>query len=99
LKTQKYEPGKAGGYHKKKYRRRFRYTIGTGDWHFYQKNKSRIAHWTDAWLHCHFPAEKKMNTDNDKAPLFKSWNQWYFFVIAVLVVLINLFNFFTKYFS
>lgn len=40
-----------------------------------------------------------MNKHDDKAPLFKSWNQWYFIVIAFLVLLIILFNFFTKYFS
>jgi hypothetical protein len=40
-----------------------------------------------------------MNTDDDKAPLFKSWKQWYFLVIAFLVLLIFLFNYFTKYFS
>ena len=40
-----------------------------------------------------------MNTDNDKIPVFKSWRQWYFFVIAFLVLLIIFFNFFTKYFS
>jgi hypothetical protein len=40
-----------------------------------------------------------MNTDNDKAPLFGSWKQWYFVVIIFLILLIILFNFFTKYFS
>lgn len=40
-----------------------------------------------------------MSMDNDKAPLFKSWRQWYFIVIAFLVLLIIFFNFFTKYFS
>lgn len=39
------------------------------------------------------------NPDNDKAPLFKSWNGWYLFVILFLVVLIILFYFFTKRFA
>jgi len=37
--------------------------------------------------------------DNDKIPLFKTWNQWYVFVIAFLVLLIVLFSLFTKTFS
>jgi len=41
-----------------------------------------------------------MNDHNDdKAPLFKNWNQWYALVIAVLILLIGLFYFFTKQFS
>ncbi|HEY0434977.1 MAG TPA: hypothetical protein VGC95_13970 [Chitinophagaceae bacterium] len=40
-----------------------------------------------------------MATDPDKIPGFKTWNQWYLFVLGVLVLLIILFNFFTKYFS
>ncbi len=40
-----------------------------------------------------------MNENNDKVPLFRSWNQWYFFVIAFLVLLIILFSLFTKKFS
>ncbi len=37
--------------------------------------------------------------DDDKIPLFKSWKQWYFFVIAFLILLVILFSFFTKTFS
>lgn len=37
--------------------------------------------------------------DNDKIPLFKSWNRWYVFVILFLVLLIGLFSAFTKHFS
>jgi hypothetical protein len=37
--------------------------------------------------------------DEEKAPLFKTWKQWYLFVIAFLVLLIILFYFFTKQFS
>jgi hypothetical protein len=37
--------------------------------------------------------------DNDKAPLFKNWNRWYFLVIAFLLLLILLFYLFTKYFG
>ena len=40
-----------------------------------------------------------MQEDNDKIPLFKTWNQWYVFVLAFLVVLIILFSLFTKAFS
>lgn len=40
-----------------------------------------------------------MTENNDKIPLFKSWNHWYFFVIACLVLLIILFSIFTKTFS
>jgi len=40
-----------------------------------------------------------MNTEKDKIPVFKTWNQWYWFVIIFLILLIILFNFFTKYFS
>lgn len=36
---------------------------------------------------------------NDKVPFFKSWNQWYLFVIFFLVLLIVFFYLFTKYFS
>lgn len=37
--------------------------------------------------------------NNDKIPLFKSWTQWYAFVLLFLVVLIILFWVFTNYFS
>jgi hypothetical protein len=37
--------------------------------------------------------------DSEKTPLFKSWNQWYIFVIAFLIVLIILFSLFTNKFS
>jgi len=40
-----------------------------------------------------------MQNENDKIPLFKSWRQWYAFVIGVLIVLVILFYFFTKYFA
>jgi hypothetical protein len=38
-------------------------------------------------------------TDNDKAPLFKSWTGWYVLVIAFLILLIIVFYFFTKHFE
>jgi len=37
--------------------------------------------------------------ENDKIPLFKTWTQWYVFVLGFLVVLIILFSLFTKIFS
>jgi len=40
-----------------------------------------------------------MEENPDKVPLFKTWRQWYFFVIAFLVLLIILFYLFTNYFS
>jgi hypothetical protein len=40
-----------------------------------------------------------MQETNDKIPLFKSWNQWYVFVIVFLVLLIVFFSLFTKAFS
>jgi len=40
-----------------------------------------------------------MQDGNDKIPLFKSWGQWYFFVIVFLILLIILFSLFTKAFS
>lgn len=39
-----------------------------------------------------------MNKD-EKAPLFKSWNHWYVFVVLFLVLLILFFYVFTKHFS
>jgi hypothetical protein len=40
-----------------------------------------------------------MNKEPDKAPFFKSWNAWYFLVLAFLVMLIFFFVFFTKKFQ
>jgi hypothetical protein len=40
-----------------------------------------------------------MQDENNKVPLFKSWNQWYVFVLVFLVLLIILFRIFTKAFS
>jgi len=37
--------------------------------------------------------------NNDKAPLFKSWNYWYLLVVLFLAFLIVLFFFFTKHFE
>jgi len=38
-------------------------------------------------------------TDNEKAPFFKSWNSWYILVIGFLLLLIILFYFITKRFA
>ena len=40
-----------------------------------------------------------MHTENDKPPLFNSWNGWYIFVVLFLVLLIVFFYFFTKRFA
>jgi len=40
-----------------------------------------------------------MENNNDKIPLFRTWTQWYVFVIAFLIALIVFFHFFTNYFS
>jgi hypothetical protein len=40
-----------------------------------------------------------MEQSNERPPVFKNWNTWYFIVVAVLVLLIVLFTYFTKYFS
>lgn len=41
-----------------------------------------------------------MHTQNDdKAPFFKNWSGWYWFVILFLALLIGLFYFFTKRFA
>jgi hypothetical protein len=40
-----------------------------------------------------------MEKDNDKPPFFKTWNAWYFAVIAFLAVLIILFFLFTRHFQ
>lgn len=37
--------------------------------------------------------------ENENVPLFKSWTQWYVFVILFLISLIVFFYFFTKWFS
>jgi len=39
------------------------------------------------------------NTNADKPPIFKSWNQMYIFVFGHLIFLIILFYLFTTYFS
>lgn len=36
---------------------------------------------------------------NDQPPLFRSWNQWYGFVIASLLLMVVLFYIFTEHFS
>ena len=40
-----------------------------------------------------------MKDEKEKVPLFRTWNQWYWFVILFLVGLIVCFYLFTKYFS
>ena len=40
-----------------------------------------------------------MQEGDDKIPLFRSWPQWYFFVIVFLILLIIFFSLFTKAFS
>jgi len=40
-----------------------------------------------------------MKQSNERPPVFKSWNAWYFIVVAVLLLLIVLFTYFTKTFS
>lgn len=40
-----------------------------------------------------------MENNNDKVPLFRTWTQWYVFVIVFLVALIVFFYFFTNFFS
>ncbi len=37
--------------------------------------------------------------EDEKVPLFKTWNQWYFFLVAFLILLIVLFYLFTKKFA
>lgn len=37
--------------------------------------------------------------DNNKVPLFRTWTQWYLFVVLFLVVLIILFYLFTQRFA
>jgi hypothetical protein len=38
-------------------------------------------------------------TNNEQAPLFKKWRNWYWLVIGFLFVLVVLFYCFTKYFA
>jgi hypothetical protein len=40
-----------------------------------------------------------MQENDEKIPLFKTWGQWYIFVIVFLVLLIIFFSLFTKTFS
>jgi hypothetical protein len=40
-----------------------------------------------------------MDEPKHKVPLFKTWTQWYVFVIVFLVVLIVFFYYFTKHYS
>ena len=40
-----------------------------------------------------------MDQPEERPPVFKSWNAWYFIVAGVLVLLIILFIYFTKHFS
>ncbi|WP_281176198.1 hypothetical protein [Flavihumibacter petaseus] len=40
-----------------------------------------------------------MPSEKEKVPVFKSWTQWYVFVLLFLVVLIIAFHYFTEFFS
>lgn len=40
-----------------------------------------------------------MEKENENIPLFKTWTQWYVFVILFLILLIVLFWLLTNYFS
>jgi hypothetical protein len=40
-----------------------------------------------------------MKDEQEKVPLFRTWTQWYGFVISFLVILILIFYLFTKFFS
>ena len=40
-----------------------------------------------------------IDQQDNKAPVFKTWTQWYVFVIVFLIVLIILFKLFTNYFA
>jgi hypothetical protein len=46
-----------------------------------------------------FYPEQMNKSENDKAPLFKSWSAWYVLVIGFLLLLIVLFSLFTRKFS
>jgi hypothetical protein len=37
--------------------------------------------------------------EKDKIPLFKTWRQWYIFVVLVLLVQIIIFYWITEYFA
>lgn len=37
--------------------------------------------------------------EKQNIPLFRSWNQWYVFVLLVLLALIIFFSWFTKHYS
>ena len=37
--------------------------------------------------------------EDEKVPLFKSWTQWYIFLVVFLILLIILFYLFTKKFA
>jgi len=37
--------------------------------------------------------------DNDRVPLFRSWNRWYVFVVIILVLEIGLFYLLTQHFA
>jgi len=43
--------------------------------------------------------ENQKQHQKENIPFFKTWNQWYFFLILFLIALITFFYFFTKYFS
>lgn len=43
--------------------------------------------------------ETHMTEPQDKIPFFKTWHQWYLFVILFLCVLILAFYWLTKYFA
>ena len=38
-------------------------------------------------------------SEEEKVPLFRSWRNWYLFVLGFLLALIILFSLFTKYFG
>jgi len=40
-----------------------------------------------------------MTDETEKVPVFRTWRQWYLFVILFLVALIIFFSIFTKYFE
>lgn len=40
-----------------------------------------------------------MKDTKEQVPLFRTWKQWYWFVILFLIVLIMFLTFFTNYFK
>jgi hypothetical protein len=40
-----------------------------------------------------------MTDETENVPVFRSWRQWYLFVILFLIALIVFFSIFTKYFE